>query len=99
MTLQILLSIIVSIIGADGELEDVTVIVMDGPVYTKCLSNSGCIRVYDSTIFINYYALDKIDDCGRPILFHELAHFKYPKLDTHTECKLNAKVVQWKNTA
>jgi hypothetical protein len=99
MTLQILLSIIVSIIGADGELSDVTVIVMDGPVYTKCLSDSGCLRVYDSKIFLNYGAITKTDDCGRTVLYHELAHFKYPKLDIHTECKLNAKVVQWKNTA
>ena len=98
MTFEILLSIVISILGADGEEMEVDVIFINGSVYSKCLDVTACYR-NDNVIFLNAENSYKRDICDRNPLFHELAHFKYPDLDIHTDCKLNAKVAQWKNTA
>lgn len=98
-TWEVLLSVIVVIMGADGELQDVKLKIIDGPVYTKCLDNSGCTRFSDNTIFINYHDITRTDDCGRSVFYHELAHVKYRNSDIHNECKLNVKVVHWRSTA
>lgn len=84
---EIILTAIISLM-ANGEQVDITVVIIDGSVYNKCLSSIGCSRIYDNHIFINANEFFRTDSCGRTVLEHELAHFKYPDKDIHNNCRL-----------
>lgn len=99
MNPEILISIIVTFIAADGSEEDLKVHFLDGSPHYKCLSDIACSRVGDKTIFLDVNKVTKRDDCGRNPLYHEIAHFKYMTKDVHNGCHLNAQIVHWKNIA
>jgi hypothetical protein len=98
-TFEIILSVIVSIIGADGDIDEIQVSFRDGSVYTKCASSSACARIYDKHIFIDANKLYKRDSCGRTPLQHELSHFVYlNKLDIHKICTPPVPIIDWRYT-
>lgn len=95
-TYEIILSVIVSIIGADGDVDEIKVSFVDGSVYTKCASSTACARIYDKHIFIDANNLHKRDDCNRNPLQHELSHFVYlDKLDIHKVCTSEIPIIEW----
>jgi len=95
-TFEIVLSVIVSIMGAD-DAEEYKVSFVDGSVYAKCLSPTACSRIYDKHIFIDVHKLYKRDDCGRSPLQHELSHFVYlDKLDIHKICTPKIDIIDWR---
>ena len=96
-TYEIILSVIVSIMGADGEVDEIKVSFRDGSVYTKCGFPTACARIYDKHIFIDANKLYKRDDCGRNPLQHELSHFVYlDKLDIHKVCTPKVPIIEWR---
>ncbi len=98
-TFEIIVSVIVSIIGAGDDIEEYKVSFRDGSVYTKCASSTACARIYDKHIFIDANKLYKRDDCGRNPLQHELSHFVYlDKLDIHKVCTPPISIVDWRYT-
>ena len=50
---EILFSFMYSLMGADGEQIDLTVVVLDHSPYYKCLSDTACARMGDNTIFLD----------------------------------------------
>ena len=95
-TYEIILSVIVSIMGAD-DTEEIKVSFVDGSVYTKCASSTACSRVYDKHVFIDANKLHKRDSCDRNPLQHELSHFVYlDKLDIHNVCTPEIDILDWR---
>ena len=95
-SVEVILSVIVSVLGADGSEVELTVTFLDGSPYTKCQSNTACIRFNDNSIFIDVNHLDKRDNCGRSPLQHELAHFAYyKKVDIHKICTPPVYILDW----
>ena len=96
-TYEIVLSVIVSILGADGDADEIKVSFRDGSVYTKCLAPTACARIYDKHIFIDINKLYVRDSCGRTPLQHELSHFVYlDKLDIHKVCTPKIDIINWR---
>jgi hypothetical protein len=94
---QIIISIIVSVMGADG-VDDYKVTLVDGPVYSFCASSTACSRIYDDHIFIDVNKLHKKDSCGRTPFQHELAHFVYydTDIDIHKVCTKKIQIIDWR---
>ncbi len=96
-TYEIILSVIVSIMGADGDAEEIKISFVDGSTYTKCASSTACIRIYDKHIFIDANKLHKRDSCDRNPLQHELSHLVYyKKVDIHKVCTPAILIIDWR---
>jgi hypothetical protein len=93
---QIIFSVIVSVMGADG-VDEYKVSFVDGSVYSWCASSTACSRIYEDRIFIDINKLYKRDNCNRNPLQHELSHFVYlDKLDIHKVCTPSVSIIDWR---
>lgn len=93
---EILLVLTISMLNANFEPMEVTLVITDGTTPRDCTSGIACFFPKDNSIWIRYDQIDRVDSCGRDVLMHEFLHARYYQegihVNVHTNCDLDQRM-------
>jgi hypothetical protein len=87
MAIDIIFTITIMVLMPWGSVQSFDVHVVDGSPKEACNYDVACAFLDSRDIYLDIHKFKERDHCGRNILEHELAHFKYPSIDVHKVCK------------